>query len=149
MSQAANSDPGPIPNPRPSSRNRIVYSLLVVGTVLAGLASRSSLFCLPGAFGKYPGDCLWAIMIFWGIGVICPSLTTSRAAGLAVLVCAGVETAKLLPWDWLTSMRETTLGRLTLGRGFTWQNYIAYSSGIALAVLGEMVMANRRPVSAE
>ena|SRR5208337_4297803 len=125
-------------------RNRTFYALLVVGTIAAGLATRSALFYVPPIFGKYPGDCLWAAMMFWGVGMIFPALSTFRTAGLVILICFIVETMKLLPWDWLSSMRQTALGHLVLGRAFTWQNYIAYSVGVMLASLGEVLIARRR-----
>lgn len=125
-------------------RNRTLYALLIVVTIAAGLATRSTLFYMPPIFGKYPGDCLWAAMIFWGVGMIFPALSTTRTAGLALLICFVVETIKLLPWDWLSSIRHTTLGHLMLGRAFTWQNYIAYSVGVILASLGDALIARRR-----
>jgi hypothetical protein len=97
-------------------RNRTIYALLVVGTIAAGLATRSNLFYMPPMFGKYPGDCLWAAMMFWAVGMVFPGLSTSRTAGLVVLICFTVETMKLLPWDWLSSIRPTALGHLMLGR---------------------------------
>jgi hypothetical protein len=126
------------------SRNRTFYALLVVGTIAAGLATRSTLFNMSPVFGKYPGDCLWAAMVFWGVGMSFPALSTFRTAGLAVLICFVVETMKLLPWDWLNSIRQTTLGHLMIGRAFTWQNYIAYSVGVIVASLGEALIARRR-----
>ena len=126
-------------------RNRIVYALLVVGTIGAGLATRATFFHMPSVLGKYPGDCLWAVMMFFIVGMIFPTLSTLRTAVVAVLICFGVETIKLLPWDWLNSIRRSTLGHLILGRAFTWQNYIAYSVGVVIASLGEAVIAKRRP----
>jgi hypothetical protein len=125
-------------------RNRTFYALLIVGTIAAGLATRSTLFYMPRIFGKYPGDCLWAVMMFLGVGMIFPALSTPRTAGLAVLICFVVETMKLLPWDWLSSIRQTTVGHLMLGHAFTWQNYVAYSVGVILASLGEALIARRR-----
>ncbi|PWU10213.1 MAG: DUF2809 domain-containing protein [Verrucomicrobia bacterium] len=125
-------------------RNRIFYALLVVGTIALGLATRSTLFHLPRILGKYPGDSLWAVMIFLGIGMMFPALSTPRTAWLAAVICFVVETMKLVPWAWLISLRETALGHLFLGRTFTWQNYIAYSVGVILASLGEALIARRR-----
>jgi Protein of unknown function (DUF2809) len=125
-------------------RNRPLYALLLVVTIAAGLATRSTLFYLPQILGKYPGDCLWAVMMFLGVGMIFPTLSTSRMAGLVIVICFAVETIKLLPWDWLNSLRQTTLGHLVLGRAFTWQNYFAYSVGVILASLGEVLIARQR-----
>jgi ABC-type branched-subunit amino acid transport system permease subunit len=125
-------------------RNRTLYAFLLIVTIVAGLATRSTLFNMPHIFGKYPGDSLWAVMMFWGVGLIFPRLSTSRTAGLVILICFVVETIKLLPWDWLNSIRQTTLGHLVLGRAFTWQNYPAYLAGVILASLGEVFIARRR-----
>ncbi len=90
--------------------------------------------------GKYPGDALWAVMIFVGLGAIFPALSTLALGGLALAICFAVETAKLCPFAWLTALRHTTLGHLVLGRAFTWQNFFAYSAGVAVAIGSEWLV---------
>lgn len=82
-------------------------------------------------------------MAFFGLGVIFPGLSTLRLACLAVLFCFAIETLKLVPSSWLSSMRQTTVGHLVLGRAFTWQNYFAYSIGILCAGIGEAMVLRR------
>lgn len=78
-------------------------------------------------------------MIFVGFGAVLPRSSTTLVAGLALVVCFAVETLKLCPFDWFVALRHTTLGHLVLGHTFTWQNYFAYSAGIALAGLIEVL----------
>lgn len=84
-------------------------------------------------------------MAFFGLAVIFPGLTTLRLACLAVLFCFAIETLKLVPSSWLSSMRQTTVGHLVLGRAFTWQNYFAYSVGILCASIGEAMILRKVP----
>lgn len=132
-------------NGRAQPRNRILYASLVVCIIPVGLASRAFPFWLPTALGKYPGDCLWAVMVFFGLGVIFPRLTTLRLACLALAFSFTIETLKLCPWSWLSSMRQTAIGHLVLGRVFTWQNYLAYSIGIACASIVEAMSLRKVP----
>ncbi len=126
-------------------RPRILYATFSACAIAAGLATRAFPAWLPAAWGKYPGDCLWAVMVFFALGVLFPRLTTMRLAGSGLVLCFTVETIKLLPWDWLRSMRQTTVGHLVLGNVFTWQNYLAYSLGIACAAVCDMVIPRRSP----
>jgi hypothetical protein len=127
------------------SRNRIIYAFLCVCTIAAGLATRAFPSLLPAALGKYPGDSLWAVMVFFGLGVIVPRLTTLRLACVALVFCFTIETLKLCPWSWLSSMRQTVIGHLVFGRAFTWQNYFAYSIGILCASFGEAMTLRKVP----
>src|SRR5215469_1986586 len=120
-------------------RNRITYASLVLCTIPVGLATRAFPSWLPSALGKYPGDCLWAVMVFFGLCVLFPRLTTLRIACLALAFSFTIETVKLCPWSWLSSIRQTTLGHLVFGHVFTWQNFIAYSIGIASASVGDAI----------
>lgn len=130
---------------RARPRNRIIHAFLVVCTIAIGLATRAFPTWLPAALGKYPGDCLWAVMVFFGLGVIFPRHTTLRLACLALAFSFTIETLKLCPWSWLSSIRQTTLGHLVFGRAFTWQNFFAYSIGIACASIGEAMILRNVP----
>ena len=125
---------------RPRPRNRIVYAILCICTIVVGLATRAFPSWLPTAFGKYPGDSLWAVMAFFGLAIIFPRLTTLRLACVTLVFCFAIETLKLCPWSWLNSLRQTTVGHLVLGRKFTWQNYFAYSIGVVCASIGEATL---------
>ena len=109
----------------------------MVGVIVAGLATRAFPALVPRALGKYPGDALWAIMVFVALGALIPRLATVALATLTLGVCFGVETLKLVPFAWLAALRHTTLGHLVLGHTFTWQNYFVYAAGVSLACLAE------------
>jgi hypothetical protein len=54
-------------HPTPSAaycRKRVWYVIAVIVMIALGLASRHFRFVLPAAFGKYPGDVLWVLMLF-------------------------------------------------------------------------------------
>lgn len=50
------------------TRSRLLYALLAVAVVAAGLFWRSGLIPLPPEVSKYGGDVLWALMVFVGLG---------------------------------------------------------------------------------
>ena len=62
------------------SRTRAVYGVALVITVLLGLASRHDPGGIPEFLGKYPGDALWAMMVFFGWGALRPKLSTLSVA---------------------------------------------------------------------
>ena len=97
---------------------------------------------LRAARTQYPGDALWAVMVYLGWGVVLPKASPGRLALLASTVCVGVEFLKLWPAPWLVSLRHTTLGHLVFGHVFTWSNVPAYAAGILAAYAVERMRRN-------
>lgn len=125
------------------TRPRPWYVLLVVGVILTGLASRKFPGLFPAALGKYPGDVLWALMVFLGWGLIFPKSSTIRITLYALTTACLVEFGKLYQAEWLENFRNTTIGHLALGYQFSWLNLAAYIVGITLGALGEGLWQKR------
>jgi hypothetical protein len=123
-------------------RNRTWYSVAVVIVIVAGLASRRWPV-LPDLLGKYPGDALWAAMVYLGWGIVLPKASPGRIALLASVICVGVECLKLWQTPWLASLQHTTLGHLVFGHVFSWSNFPAYAAGILAAFLLETALRRR------
>jgi len=47
------------------ARRRVAAIAAMAATIALGLASRRWPAALPAAWGKYPGDALWALMVFF------------------------------------------------------------------------------------
>lgn len=119
---------------RSRNRSRAGYVLAVVLTIAAGLASRRFPQALPGFLGKYPGDALWALMVFFGLGAIFARASTGRVAVGALAFACTIECLKLWSAPWLVQVRHTTLGHLVLGHVFWWPNFFAYAAGVLAGV---------------
>ena len=119
------------------SRNPVWYLLAVIATIAVGLATRRFPAFVPDFLGKYPGDALWALMVFLGWGIIFPVATRVRVAALALAASYSVEVLKLCQAPWLVDIRQTTLGHLVFGHIFSWQNFIAYAFGVTLGLTAE------------
>jgi hypothetical protein len=113
-------------------RNRTWYAVAVAAVIAAGLTSRH-FPVLPGLLGKYPGDALWAAMVYLGWGMVLPKASPGRIALLASVMCVGIECLKLWQAPWLVSLRQTTAGHLVFGHVFSWSNFSAYAAGILAA----------------
>jgi hypothetical protein len=113
----------------PTARVRRVALAAMLATMAAGLASRHWPSALPAALGKYPGDALWALMVFLGWRALRPRARTRDVALLALGTSVAVEIAKLWQAPWLVAFRHTTAGHLLLGHVFSWQNIMAYGVG--------------------
>jgi len=115
-------------------RNRAMYALACLIAVLFGLASRRYPDVLPAFLGKYPGDTLWAVMVFFGWGLLRRRDSTSRVTLLALTTCLTVEVLKLYRAPWMIDIRHTMLGHLVFGHAFSAQNLVAYAVGVAVAL---------------
>lgn len=116
----------------PSSRNRVLYAVLAVAVVAAGLLWRSGLIPLPQWLSNHGGDALWALMVFVGFGFLLPRASTLMVALLALTFCWGVEFSQLYHATWLDAIRATLPGRLVLGNTFNWPDLPAYAVGVAV-----------------
>ncbi|MGZ4963392.1 MAG: ribosomal maturation YjgA family protein [Limisphaerales bacterium] len=121
------------------SRKRAWYLIAFVVTIVAGLASRRFSQVLPALLGKYPGDALWSLMVFFGLGIIFKQLSSLRLGFAALGFSFGIETLKLWQAPWLVSIRQTTLGHLVFGHVFSWQNLVTYTVGILAGLLVEVL----------
>jgi hypothetical protein len=113
-------------------------------TILAGLASRRFPELLPSTLGKYPGDTLWALMVFFGWGMVLPKTSSLRIAGLALATAYAIELLKLWQSPWWEDIRSSTAGHLVFGSAFTWGNFVAYAIGVAGGLTFELALASRK-----
>jgi hypothetical protein len=103
--------------------------------ISAGLASRKFPGLLPTALGKYHGDALWAMMVFFGLCALLPTRRTAHLAASALAACYAVEVSQLYHAPWIDGIRANTLGHLVLGSTFNWPDLFAYTAGIVLAAV--------------
>jgi hypothetical protein len=119
-------------------RSRLVYGAATLAVIALGLLSRACPGLLPSALGKYPGDGLWALMVFCGIGILAPGVPTMLMGLIAFTFSGAVEFSQLYQSPWIDSVRDTLPGRLILGRGFSWWDIMAYAIGIGIGCLAEI-----------
>ena len=83
------------PDARRNPRGRLWLGIGIVLVIALGLASREFPSLFPAVLGKYPGDALWAWMIFLGWAWVKPKAGTSRLAVLALVTSYVVEFSQL------------------------------------------------------
>ncbi|MDB6147817.1 MAG: hypothetical protein JWO45_1481 [Spartobacteria bacterium] len=121
------------------SRRRTWYLIAFVVTIVAGLASRRFSQVLPEFLGKYPGDALWSLIVFFGLGFFFKHVSSLQLGAAALGFSFGIEFLKLWQAPWLVSIRDTTLGHLVFGHVFSWQNLVTYTVGILVGVIVEVL----------
>jgi Protein of unknown function (DUF2809) len=123
----------------------VIYSLAMLGVIGIGLATRE--YHVKSMLGKYPGDALWATMVYLGLGVLIPTIQPWRLALISAFAAYGVEFSQMIQEPWIRSIRQTVLGHLVLGSTFNCPDLIAYTVGVALAFFAELrvLRLQRRP----
>lgn len=106
-----------------------------IAVIALGLASRKYPFLFPAILGKYPGDALWALMVFLGWAFLRPRASTLHLATVALAISFLVEFSQLYQVPWLNAIRSTTMGHLVLGSRFSWPDLAAYVVGVAVGAL--------------
>ncbi|MFK8054020.1 MAG: DUF2809 domain-containing protein [Woeseiaceae bacterium] len=114
------------------SNTRTHYSILTMATMLLGLASRADALGLPPFVGLYVGDSLWALMIFWCVRFLSPSMSSLRSVLIALGFAFGIEFLQLYQAPWINAIRATTLGGLVLGFGFKVSDLVSYLIGVGI-----------------
>lgn len=115
-------------------RSRFPYAALTLGVIAVGMASRRFPGLFPTVLDKYPGDVLWALMVFFGLGTVLPRHSTGRLALAALSISFVVEFSQLYQAPWINAIRATTPGHLVLGSTFSWGDLLAYVAGVATGV---------------
>lgn len=111
-------------------RNRILYFILIVITMILGIFSRKFGNYLPAFLRDYAGDTLWAMMVFFGVAFLFARMPTGRVMVVALLFSYAIECSQLYQADWINTLRHTTLGGLMLGFGFLWSDLVCYTVGV-------------------
>jgi hypothetical protein len=127
-----------------SSRRRLMYVALAVGTIGVGLLVHRRGDALPPALRDILGDALWAMMMTWWIGALLPSVRLPVRAAVASAVCFAVEFSQLYQSPQINALRATTLGHLLLGSDFDERDLVAYTSGVLVAALIEYAVTRRK-----
>ncbi|TDQ11667.1 ribosomal maturation YjgA family protein [Pedobacter metabolipauper] len=119
-------------------RTRILYAAMVILIVFLGLLSRK-ISGIPLA----TGDALWALMIFFIVRFLLINSSIRLIALISLSICYLVETSQLYQAEWINNMRQTIPGRLILGQGFLWSDFLAYTIGVLAGFLIELILIKR------
>lgn len=125
------------------NRNRFFYVLLLVITIVAGLASRHFPNILPQWVQLYLGDGLWAFMVFLLFGFIFNRKSTLWIAIAAIVFSYGIEISQLYHASWIDALRANPLGGLILGFGFLWSDLVCYLVGVGFGFVIERLFLTK------
>lgn len=115
-------------------RNRFLYLILIIITIILGLLSRK-VSGLPHVISTYSGDVLWAMMVFFIIAFIFNKKSTIFIISWVIIFSYSIEISQLYHAPWIDSIRNTTLGALVLGFGFLWSDLFCYTVGIIIGAI--------------
>lgn len=116
-------------------RPRLIYLLLLLITVAAGLVSRRFPDITPDWILRYAGDTLWALMVFWIARIVFPWHRPTTSALAALLFSYAIELSQIYHASWIDHIRATRIGGLVLGFGFLWSDLVCYTVGVFLGLL--------------
>ncbi|EDY84898.1 hypothetical protein VDG1235_4532 [Verrucomicrobiia bacterium DG1235] len=107
--------------------------LLAAATIALGLASRRyDIF--PDLLKNYPGDALWATLVFIVWAFLLPHLSIKKIAALTLATSLAIELSQLYKAPWINQLRDTLFGKLVLGSGFDPIDLVAYLAGALLGM---------------
>lgn len=125
-------------------RSRVWYAVWILLVVALGLASRRWSAWVPDWLGKYPGDTLWALMVYLGFAWIGKSVSPLRIGLAALAFSWGIEFSQLYQASWINTVRSYPIGHLVLGSHFHAPDLIAYAVGVATGVGVEIAWCRKK-----
>lgn len=120
-------------------RNRILYLILTIITIILGLLSRK-VQGLPQIISSYSGDILWALMVFFLFAFLFNKKSTIFILIISIIFSYGIEITQLYHVPWIDSIRATSLGGLILGFGFLWSDIVCYTVGIIIGSVIDFII---------
>ncbi|PRR81615.1 DUF2809 domain-containing protein [Clostridium vincentii] len=123
------------------TRNRLLYAVLIIIVMILGLLSGKYGYIIPDFIDIYLGDALWASMIYLGVAFIFNKKRLKIVAAFGLSFCYLIEISQLYHANWIDNIRQTTLGGLILGYGFLWSDLVAYSMGIGIGVIIDLIIS--------
>ena len=120
-------------------RNRILYLILTIITIILGLLSRK-VQGLPQIISSYSGDILWALMVFFLFSFLFNKKSTIFILVISIIFSYGIEISQLYHAPWIDSIRATSLGGLILGFGFLWSDIVCYTVGIIIGSVIDFII---------
>lgn len=124
-------------------RNRSIYIILILVTMVLGISSRKFGDSLPVFISSYAGDALWALMVFWGFRFLFARTSTVKVMLAALMFSYMIEFSQLYQADWINALRHTTLGGLVLGFRFLWSDLVCYTVGVLGGVFIEKILGKK------
>ena len=124
--------------------------MLTAIVIVAGCAACSELSeSWPGFVARHSADTLWALMVFLGLGLLFPTLSTASIACVVLVFAFGVEGSQLYHAPWIDAFRDTLVGALTIGSHFSWSACACYVVGCGAAALAEVTGLTRHDTPAD
>ena len=131
----------------PTKRSRRTYLIAIALLFLFGLPSRLVPQYLPDFYVNYVGDGLWAMAIFFMLGLVFRSATTRRLVIITLAITYAIEFSELYQADWINQLRSIKLIGLILGFTFLWSDLAMYTIGITIGALIEHFVLWRKPAA--
>jgi hypothetical protein len=119
-------------------KQRIIYLLLAPVVIYLAFFTRSSRPWIPGFIAEYGGDTLWAAMVFMVLRIVFVKWEPWRAAALTLAISYLCELSQLYQAEWINQLRSNFWIHVLIGGTFVWSDIGCYSTGVLLALLGEL-----------
>jgi hypothetical protein len=118
----------------PTALRRFTCLAVMLLLIPLGLLCRFVPLGLPQLIVKYGGSFLWAAMVYWLIAFLFARSSSAMLGLIALFVATAVEFVKRIQTPGLDSFRLTFIGKVLLGRYFSYTDIAVYWLAIFCAV---------------
>ena len=121
------------PSQQPTRRRFTCLAILLL-LIPLGCLCRFVPMGLPPLIVKYGGSFLWAAAVYWFVALLLARQRPLSLALIALIIATVIEFLKRVPSPQLDIIRDTTFGKLILGRHFSYMDIAVYWFAILCAV---------------
>ncbi|MEB3295276.1 MAG: DUF2809 domain-containing protein [Synechococcales bacterium] len=125
-------------------RSQLLLGLIVL--VPLGYSIRFAQGLLPEWFRNAWGNLTYETFWIFFLLLLVPKLLPRGAALTVFILTCLIEVLQLWQDPWLVNLRNTTIGGLILGHGFTWEDFPTYAIGSLIGWwLASLIYQGSRP----
>lgn len=114
---------------------KAIYFILIITSIILGLATRKFATVLPLSITTYGGDVLFAFCMYFFNGFLLPEIALYKIFFISLLICISIEISQLYQAGWIQKVRHTPPFGIFLGYGFLWSDLLCYAMGAGTAFL--------------
>jgi len=123
-----------VSNTQRSSTRRLTCLAIMLLLIPLGLLCRFVPIGLPPLIVKYGGSFLWAATVYWFIAFLLARQKPLALGLISLIATAAIEFVKQIQSPPLDLFRDTFLGKVLLGRYFSYTDIAVYWIAVACAV---------------
>ncbi len=125
-------------------KKRLIYLGLMLSFGGLGFLIKTLSASLPLLIATYLPSILWACMVYFFVAAIV-NIKPAAHFTMAIILTMAIEFSQMLNFDWLISLRGSTIGAYIFGVSFLLSDVISYAGAVLLCFIVDYLAYSKKP----